>query len=89
MIMSLAIVFAPFCDVKNFEDMRKVVHQLYQNDSDSLSEPHNEGTTGFGDMLTIGDFDSVTDEDAEYYLQNTRKEYTTLDDAMQDMDGMF
>jgi hypothetical protein len=89
MIMSLAIVFAPFCDVKNFEDMRKVVHQLYQNDSDDLSEPQNEETTGFGDMLTIGDFDSASDEDAEYYMQNTQKEYTTLDDAMQDMDGIF
>ena len=89
MIMSLAIVFAPFCDVKNFEDMRKVVHQLYQNDSDSLSEPHDEGITGFSDMLAIGDFDSATDEDAEYYIQNTRKEYTTLDDALEDMDGIF
>ena len=89
MIMSLAIVFAPFCDVKNFEDMRKVVHQLYQNDSDSLSEPHDEGITGFSDMLAIGNFDSATDEDAEYYIQNTRKEYTTLEDALEDMEGIF
>jgi thiamine pyrophosphokinase len=55
----------------------------------TTGEPQNEGSTGFGDMLTIGDFDSASDEDAEYYMQNTQKEYTTLDDALQDMDGMF
>lgn len=84
MIMSLALIFAPFCDTKNFEDMRKVVHQLY------LVEPQeDEEKIGFGDMLTIGDFDSATDDNYESYSSTIRKEYTSMEDALSDMDGLI
>lgn len=84
MIMSLALIFAPFCDTKNFEDIRKVVQQLY------LVEPQeDEEKIGFGDMLTIGDFDSATDDDYESYSAIIRKEYTSMEDALSDMDGLI
>ena len=34
MVMSLALVFAPFCNTKNFEDMKKIVQGLYNNDNE-------------------------------------------------------
>jgi len=58
MVMSLAMVFAPFCNMKNFEDMKKLVDNLYAD------EP-NEQTLSFSDLLTVGSFDSGTDEDYE------------------------
>jgi len=59
MIMSLALVFAPFTNTRNFEDMKKLVKNLY-TDENELSE---EDRTNFSEMLTIGSFDDGADEE--------------------------
>lgn len=50
-IMSLAMTFAPFCNCKNFEDMKMLVKNLY---SENIQD--SEKVT-FGDMLVVGSFD--------------------------------
>lgn len=57
MIMSLALIFVPFCNTKNFEDMRALVKNLYDDD---LPE---EEKVDFGELLTIGSFDDSSDEE--------------------------
>lgn len=57
MIMALALTFVPFCNTKNFEDMKKLVQNLYDDDL-----PENE-KVDFGQLLTIGSFDDGADED--------------------------
>ena len=64
MIMSLALIFVPFCNTKNFEDMKALVKNLYDDD---LPEAEK---VDFGELLTIGSFDDSSDE--EYIPQ---KEY--------------
>jgi hypothetical protein len=64
MIMSLALIFVPFCNTKNFEDMKALVKNLYDDD---LPEAEK---VDFGELLTIGSFDDSSDE--EYVAQ---KEY--------------
>lgn len=64
MIMSLALIFVPFCNTKNFEDMKVLVKNLYDDD---LPEAEK---VDFGELLTIGSFDDSSDE--EYIPQ---KEY--------------
>lgn len=66
MIMSLAMVFVPFCDVKNFDDMKKVVVGLYENDN--LPE---EERVDFSEMLIISSFDDGTDE--EFFSSQSRQ----------------
>lgn len=58
MVMSLAMVFVPFCDMKNFEDMKQLVEHLYADED-------NEQKISFSELLTIGSFDAGTDEDYE------------------------
>lgn len=60
-IMSLAIAFAPFCNSKNFEDMKGLVDRLY-NDFDETSED-NPDHKNFTEYLTIGSFDDGVEED--------------------------
>ena len=86
MVMSLALVFAPFCDTKNFEDMRKVVQRLYMSMPDDIRD---DDSVGFGDMLSIGDFDSATDDDYDLYMNKEKKEYASLEDVYSDSDGLF
>ena len=81
MIMSLAMVFVPFCNTKNFEDMKKLVKALYA--SDESEREHAD----FGDLLTIGSFDSGTDED--YIQQEEKKIYLTMEEALMDQEGFF
>jgi hypothetical protein len=57
MIMSLALIFVPFCNTKNFEDMKKLVQNLYDDDL-----PDSE-KVDFGELLTIGSFDDSSDEE--------------------------
>jgi len=56
MIMSLALTFVPFCNTKNFEDMRKLIKNLYNDDI-----PDSE-KVNFSELLTIGSFQDGTDE---------------------------
>lgn len=58
MIMSLALVFVPFCNAKNFEDMKLLVKQLYADHELQESEKVN-----FGDLLAIGEFQDYSDEE--------------------------
>jgi hypothetical protein len=57
MIMSLALIFVPFCNTKNFEDMKVLVKNLYDDDL-----PESE-KVDFGELLTIGSFDDGVDEE--------------------------
>lgn len=58
MIMSLALVFVPFCNAKNFEDMKLLVKNLYADHELQESEKVN-----FGDLLAIGEFQDYSDEE--------------------------
>jgi hypothetical protein len=58
MIMSLAIVFAPFCNSKNFVDMEKIVGKIFNNHEDSED-------VEISDILVIGDFDDTVDDNFE------------------------
>lgn len=58
MIMALALIFVPFTNSKNFEDMKALIKNLYATDDLEESEKVN-----FGEMLTIGSFDDGTDEE--------------------------
>jgi len=78
MVMSLALVFVPFCDTKNFEDIRKVTEHLYR------TEEINKDDVSFGDLLNIGEFDSAIDEDIEIY---SKKEFETLEEALENYAG--
>lgn len=61
MIMSLAIVFAPFCSTKNFSDMKLLISKLYNKDED------NSESVDLSDIFVIGDFDDgVEFEETEY-----------------------
>jgi len=84
MIMSLALTFVPFCNTKNFEDMKKLVNALYRDDRDLDDE---EGKINFGEMLTIGSFDSVMDEDMDSEIYKENKDYETIEEYMSDMEG--
>lgn len=57
-IMSLALTFAPFCNSKNFEDMRGLVDRLY-SDSESVE---GESDKEFIEFLTVGSFDDGVEE---------------------------
>lgn len=58
MIMSLALVFVPFVNSKNFEDMKLLIKHLYLDCDIPDAEKVN-----FGEMMTIGSFDDGSDED--------------------------
>jgi len=80
MIMSLALIFAPFTNTKNFEDMKLVIKNLYEDED--LTE---EEKIDFGDMLTMCEFNDGTDE--EYLASTEQKEYLTMEEAMMDIEG--
>lgn len=83
MIMSLALIFVPFVNSKNFEDMKVLIKNLYE--SDDLEDAEK---TNFGEMLTIGSFDDGTDEHHDPFSNET-KIYDTIEDAMADSDGFY
>ncbi|QAU04493.1 putative terminase [Vibrio phage Va1] len=82
MIMSLGLVFVPFCNSRNFEDMKLLVKNLYNDAELSESEKVN-----FGEMMTIGSFDDGTDE--EYLMEQGKKEYMSMEEFMEDQEGFF
>jgi hypothetical protein len=57
MIMSLALIFVPFCNTKNFEDMKALVKNLYDDDLPDAEK------VDFGELLTIGSFDDGAEEE--------------------------
>lgn len=59
LVMSLAMVFVPFCNTKNFEDMKKLVEQLYNK----FPESQDQEKVKFSELLNIGCFDDGTDEE--------------------------
>lgn len=71
MIMSLALVFAPFCDSKNFEDMKAIVDVIFKDHEDSED-------IEVSDMLVIGSFDDATDMN-ELYENQTSSTPTSLE----------
>lgn len=82
LIMSLAMAFVPFCNTKNFEDMRMVVKNLYMSDEYAEGEDDKE----FAELLSIGSFEDYTDET---FNPEEQKEYTTIEEAMADNQGFF
>jgi hypothetical protein len=77
MIMSLAMAFVPFCNTKNFEDMKALVKNLYDDDL-----PDDE-KVDFGELLVIGSFDDSSDEE---YVPEVQQE---LWNGMVIQDGGF
>lgn len=65
MIMSLALIFVPFCNTKNFEDMRALVKNLYDDDLPDAEK------VDFGEMLTIGSFDDGIEEE---FMESKKQE---------------
>lgn len=61
MIMSLALIFVPFTNSKNFEDMKLLVKNLYQSDGLDESEKME-----FGELLAIGSFDDGEEFEMEH-----------------------
>lgn len=55
MVMSLAVIFTPFIDVKNFDDMKEVTDNLY-------AESVKGNSPKFIDMITFGDFHDGPEE---------------------------
>jgi hypothetical protein len=80
MVMSLALVFVPFINVKNFEDMKKLIQNLYVQET--LEE--NEKTS-FTESLTIGCFDTI--DDTNFDTQYKPKVYLTIEEAFDDQNG--
>ena len=69
-IMSLAIAFAPFCNSKNFDDMKGLVDRLYSDDqSDNVEDK------GFIEYLTCGSFDDGTSEEIIYNSDYSNSSY--------------
>lgn len=72
-VMGLALSFVPFCNSKNFDDMKALLKNLY-----SEEDTCEEAEASFIEYLTIGDFDDGSDEEYEemdeyndeYHLSN-------------------
>jgi hypothetical protein len=64
MIMSLALVFAPFNNAKNFDDMKKLVKNLYSTETDENEKAN------FSELFTLGGFYDGTQENEDF---NSRK----------------
>lgn len=71
LVMSLALIFAPFCDIKNFDDIEWVVSYLYD------PEKACKDTSKFYEHFVIGNFDSFDDD--SYELSNKMSEYNDSD----------
>lgn len=67
MIMSLALIFVPFCNTKNFEDMRALVKNLYNDDLP------DEEKVDFGELLVIGSFDDGVEHEEKQTQINEEK----------------
>ena len=58
MIMSLALIFVPFCNARNFEDMKDLIKNLYKVDieEDSEDTDKKDKKKTFTEHMMIGDF---------------------------------
>lgn len=59
MIMSLALIFVPFCNARNFEDMKDLIKNLYKVDieeDDSEDTDKKDKKKTFTEHMMIGDF---------------------------------
>lgn len=75
MIMSLAITFAPFCETKNFDDLKGMINALY-----SKEQAFNENN--FDQFMTIGFMDDNGDDEYDEYQMNEDpwNDYDSMDD---------
>ena len=69
-VMSLALAFAPFCNTRNFEDIKDLVAQI--SAKTEMLDPDNS----FTDYMNIGMFDDNGDD--EYFSEST-DELSTYD----------
>lgn len=64
--MSLAMIFAPFCSSKNFDDMKGLVDRLYNTyEPENPEDTEDPETKNFISFLSIGSFDDGTDIEIE------------------------
>ena len=70
LVMSLALIFAPFCDIKNFDDIEWVISYLYDPEKACKD-------VKFFEHFVIGNFDSFDDD--SYELSNKMSEYDDSD----------
>ena len=77
MIMSLALIFAPFCNNKNFDDMKELIKNLYS------AEPEGTETekSSFTEYLNFGSFDDGTNIEIEYVSKSTWNGYNLEPDG--------
>ena len=80
LVMSLALIFAPFCDIKNFDDIEWVISYLYDPEKACKD-------VKFFEHFVIGNFDSFDDD--SYELSNKMSKYddSDFDDFSQLEDG--
>lgn len=81
LVMSLALIFAPFCDIKNFDDIEWVISYLYD------PEKACKDTSKFYEHFVIGNFDSFDDDSYELSNKMSEYEYSNVDDFSQLEDG--
>lgn len=70
-VMSLALAFAPFCNTRNFEDIKDLVAQI--SAKTEMLDPDNS----FTDYMNIGMFDDNGDD--EYLSENPENDFSTYD----------
>lgn len=70
-VMSLALAFAPFCNTRNFEDIKELVAQI--SAKTEMLDPDNS----FTDYMNIGMFDDNGDD--EYLSENPDNDFGTYD----------
>jgi len=69
-VMSLAIAFAPFCNTKNFSDMKKLVDILYKKSTDE-NDGSEKNKIDLSEIFSIGGFDDGTDINEMYSIQSS------------------
>ena len=83
LIMCLAVLFAPFCDTKNFDDITKVIESLYSESENSENLLSNH--------LVIGNFDTEDDESFEMSkkFENDFDGFAEFDDYSENENDYF
>ena len=79
MVMSLALIFAPFCSTKNFQDMRLLVDKLYNR------LPEGEENVDVSEVFAIGGFDDFVDGS----VQTEKTSYNSFDEYYGDLYNPF
>jgi hypothetical protein len=81
-IISLAIAFAIFCNVKNFHDMKDVVKLIF-------TDEENEDVT-MSDIISIGSFDDGVDEAISIASGGSSGSgYSTMEEYINEQDGFY